>query len=122
MLDTSIFFPPRKDMNNVNCCSDMTEILLKFYALENTIQSIKQHFLLIPQCSCADPHSSVSSVADLRTGDRWFDPWLGQYSLRGFMIVIVTGFIPLSPLSVVTTMVMWESSQWLGKNIVQSTG
>ena len=31
-------------------------------------------------------------------------------------------FIPLSPLSVVSTMVMWESSQWLGKNIVQSTG
>ena len=28
------------------------------------------------------------------------------------MIVIVTGFIPLSPLSVVLTMVTWESS-WL---------
>ena len=26
------------------------------------------------------------------------------------------------PLSVVSTMVMWKSSQWLGKNIVQSTG
>ena len=25
-------------------------------------------------------------------------------------------------LSVVSTMVMWESSQWLGGNIVQSTG
>ena len=36
------------------------------------------------------------------------------------MIFIATGFIPLSPLSVVSTMVMWLSSQWLGKNIVQS--
>ena len=34
------------------------------------------------------------------------------------VIVIATGFIPLSPLSVVSTLVMWESSQWLGKNIV----
>ena len=41
---------------------------------------------------------------------------------KGLMIVIVTGFIPLSLLSVVWTMVMRESSQWLGKNIVQSTG
>ena len=30
----------------------------------------------------------------------------------------MTGFIPPSPYSVVLTMVMWESSQWLGKNIV----
>ena len=38
------------------------------------------------------------------------------------MILIATGFISLSPLSVVTTMVMWGSSQWLEKNIVRSTG
>ena len=38
------------------------------------------------------------------------------------MIVTATGFIPLSSLSVVSTMVMWESSQWLGKNIVRGTG
>ena len=62
------------------------------------------------------------SVADLRTGGRRFDPLLGQYSFRGLMIIITTGFVPLSPLSVVSTMVMWESSQWLGKNIVRSTG
>ena len=36
-----------------------------------------------------EPHSSVGSVADLRTGGRSFDPRLGQYSLRGLMIVIV---------------------------------
>ena len=38
------------------------------------------------------------------------------------MIVIATGFIPLSPLSVVLPMVTWDSSQWLGKNIVRNTG
>ena len=70
----------------------------------------------------SEPHSSVGSVADLRTGGRWFNPRLDQYSFRGLMIVIATGFIPLSPLSVVSTMVMWESNQWLGKNIVRSTG
>ena len=32
------------------------------------------------------------------------------------MIVIATGIIPLSPLPVVSAMVMWESSQWLTKN------
>ena len=26
--------------------------------------------------SIAKPHSSVGSVQDLRTGSRWFDPWL----------------------------------------------
>ena len=70
----------------------------------------------------AERHSSVSSVAALRTGGCWFDPGLGQYSLRGLMIVIATEFIPLSPLSVVSTIVVWESSQWLGNNIVRSTG
>ena len=28
----------------------------------------------------AEPNSSVSSIADLRTGGGWFDPQLGQYS------------------------------------------
>ena len=51
-----------------------------------------------------------------------FEPKLSQYSFRGLMIVIATGFTPLLLLSVVSTMVMWESSQWLGKNIVQSAG
>ena len=70
----------------------------------------------------AEHHNSVGSVADLRTAGRWFDPRLGQYFFRGLMIVVATGFIPLSPLSVVSTMVMWESSQWLGRNIMRSTG
>ena len=50
-------------------------------------------------------HSSVGGVADLRTGGRWFDPRLGQYSFQGLMIVMATGFIPFSPLSAVSTMV-----------------
>ena len=44
----------------------------------------------------AKPLSSVGSIADLRTGGcSRFDPRLGQV----LMIVIATGFIPLSPLS-----------------------
>ena len=38
------------------------------------------------------------------------------------MIVSVTDFIPLLPLSIVSTKVMWKSIQWLGKNIVRSYG
>ena len=74
------------------------------------------------QIQAAESHSSVGSVQDWRTGGRWFDPRLGQYSFRGLMIVIATEFIPLSPLSAVSAMVMWKSSKWLGKNIVRSTG
>ena len=69
----------------------------------------------------AKPHSSVGSIVDLRIRGRCFDPRLGKYSFHGLMIVIATGFIPLSPLSIVSTMVMWQNSQWLGKNIVRST-
>ena len=62
--------------------------------------------------SWAEPHSSVGSIADLGTG-RWFNPRLGQYSFRGLMIAIATGFIPLTPLSNVSTMVMWEAASGL---------
>ena len=40
-----------------------------------------------------EPNSSVGSLPDLRTASGWFDPWLCQYSFRGFMVVIATGFI-----------------------------
>ena len=72
--------------------------------------------------SNVEPNSSVSSVADLRTGGSWLDPRLCQCYFQGLMIVVTLGLIPLSPLSVVSTMVMLESSQWVGKNIVWSTG
>ena len=38
------------------------------------------------------------------------------------MIVIATGFIPLRQLSIISTMVMWESNQRLGKNIAWLCG
>ena len=69
----------------------------------------------------AKPHNSVGSPQYLRTGGRWFDPRVGQYSFLEFMIVIATGLIPLSLLSIVSTMLMWESSQLLGRNIVWRT-
>ena len=72
--------------------------------------------------SGAEPESSVGSVADLKTEGRWCDPRHGQYSFRGLTIVIATGFIPLSPLSIVSTIVLWESSQRLGENIARITG
>ena len=102
-------------MDRCTGCRDITEILFK--TALNTMQSINQSLKL-----AAKPNSSVGRVADLRTGGRGFDPQLGQYSFRGLMIVIATGFIPRSPLSIVLTMAMWESTQWLGKNIVRSTG
>ena len=74
-----------------------------------------------PPFQGAESHSSVGSVADLRTGGLWFDRQLDRYSFRGLMIVIATGFIPLLSLSVVSTKVKWESTQWLGKKIVRST-
>ena len=70
----------------------------------------------------AERQSSFGSVQDLRIGSCWFDPRLGLYSFRGLMIVMATGFIRLSPLSIVSTKVMWESNQWLGKNTVPSNG
>ena len=58
--------------------------------------------------SQAKAQRSVDNVADLRKRGPWFDPLLDQRSFLGLMTVIAKGFIPLSPLSVVSTMVMWE--------------
>ena len=104
-------------MRNAN---KLSSILLSVRCSQIVYQ-YSQTRALPPQAE-AEPHSSVGSVADLRTRDRWFDPRFGKYSFRELMIVVATGVIPLSPLSVVLTMVMWENSQWLGKNIVRSTG
>ena len=101
-------------------CSDITEKKIKRMWC---VYEISKYFA--KQCLALtnfEPHSSVDSVVDLRTGGRWFDPRLGQYSFQGLRIVFATGFIPLSPLSVVSTMVLWESSQWPGVNIMRSTG
>ena len=34
----------------------------------------------------AEPHNSIGSVADLKTGGHLFNPRLSQYSFRGLMI------------------------------------
>ena len=54
------------------------------------------------------PHSSVGTwcIADLRTEGRWFEARLCQYSFQELIIVITTGFIPLSLLSVVNNRYM----------------
>ena len=39
-----------------------------------------------------------------------------QISFRGLMIVFAKGFIPLYPLVIVSTIHVWESSQWAVKN------
>ena len=36
--------------------------------------------------------------------------------------IIAKGFIPLSPLTILSLLVMWESNRWLGKYIAWSTG
>ena len=60
-----------------------------------------------------EPHSSVGSVGDFKTAGGWFDPRFDEYSFRKLMIVIAIGFIPLSPLYVVSTMVMWQITSGL---------
>ena len=76
----------------------------------------------LPGMRRAETYSSIGSIQDSRTRGRWSDPRRGQYSFRGLIIVIATGFIPLSSLSIVSTIVMCKSSQWPGKNIVRSAG
>ena len=53
-----------------------------------SILVLLQLMLILIMHSFAKPHSSVGSVADFRTGVRWFDPRLAQYSFRGLMIAI----------------------------------
>ena len=56
----------------------------------------------------------------LSTRGRWFDP--RTISVGLLMTVDAIGLIPLSPLTYVSTMVLWESSQWHVKNIMWNTG
>ena len=47
-------------------------------------------FFMSKGCSIsrsAEPHNSIVSVQDSRTGGRWFDPRLGHNSFRGLMII-----------------------------------
>ena len=47
---------------------------------------------------------------------------LRQYSFQGLMIVIATGFIPISAMSIVSAMVMRGSIKWPEKNTMWSIG
>ena len=47
---------------------------------------------------------------------------LCHYTFQQLIIVIMTRLIPLSRLSIFSMMVIQESSQWLGKSVVQRTG
>ena len=65
------------------------------------------------QLNRAKQCSSVACIQDLRTGGCWFDLLLAQNSFQELMIVIATGFNPLSMLFVVSMMVMLETTQQL---------
>ena len=65
------------------------------------------------------PRSSVGSTEHLRTGCRWFEPPARPLFFPEFDDS--PGLIHLAPLSIVSTMVMWKSSLWVGKNIVRSS-
>ena len=96
--------------------------LTKLKAIADNKINVAHNIMMIFLFDMAELHSSVRSIVYLRTRGRLFNPQLSQYSFQGLMIVIATGFIPLSPLSIVLILIMWKSSQWLGKNIVRSTG
>ena len=67
-------------------------------------------------------HKLVWLIWDLRTGGPWFDSQLGQYSFLKLIIIIASELTPVSLLSIALTMVMRETSQMDGKNIVRNTG
>ena len=73
------------------------------YKLERKFGLCRSQIRLHVLCSLTlELHSSFGSMQVLRLGGYWLDPHLGQYSFRGLMIMIATGFVPLSPLSIVS--------------------
>ena len=57
------------------------------------------------------PCSLVCNLEVLRQEVAGSNIWRGHYSFLQLKITFETGFISLSPLSIVSTMVMWESRQ-----------
>ena len=78
--------------------------------------------VLLPCLCYSVGDTGLTTTGDLTTTGRWFDPRFDQYSFRGLKIVIGIRFMPLTPLSIASTMAMQESSQRLGKNIERNTG
>ena len=65
-----------------------------------------KQFLLFPQC-----FQKTCTADTYKPGLVWeMVNSFSQYSFRGLMIVIATRLSPLSPMYVVSTMVMWASS------------
>ena len=60
----------------------------------------------------------INSLYDMRTGG----PWLANFFSSTDDSLCDWGFIAPSLLTVVFTVVIWESSQWLGQSIMQSSG
>ena len=56
-------------------------VLLSFINTKKSFENIMLKEKTLFSCRVAEPHSSVGSVADLRTGGRWFDSRFGQYSI-----------------------------------------
>ena len=94
---------------------------------------LARHHIIISKS--AEPNGSVSSIEDMRTGGCWFDSWARPLLFQGLMMVIATGFIPLSPPSIISTMFMlgkqpvaWKEYCWecwvkeLQESIDRSTG
>ena len=63
--------------------------------------------------------SSSNGLRLYKADARSIIPCSANIPSKGWMIVIVTEFI-LSSLSIILMMVMWESSLWLGKNMLRS--
>ena len=73
---------------------------------------------------CDSNNCSLTSVHCFNYGDVGKQPvtlkeYCAEYWLKELIIVFGTGLVPPLPLSIVLIMVMWESSQWLGNNIMK---
>ena len=69
-----------------------------------------QHFLLLPTMFSKDRFLRVVKSRDCLVNKEF-------NSRRDRMTITATGFISLSQLKVVSTLAIWESSQWLGENM-----
>ena len=105
-----------------------------FYSFQHKCQFLSHYYFVV--CKCLD----FGQVQNFVVGKELTEPqWLKRQHRRlenGSLVRSPARPIffprtddshcdrihPLSPLSIVSMMVMWESSQWLGKKIVQSTG
>ena len=67
-------------------------------------------------------YSSVTGLKGLESKKSLVRHSARPISLIGLLKVTAKGFIALSSLTIVSTLVMRESSQWFGKNITWTTG